>query len=1046
MTSSFGRFAFLALALAQPVCAQTYNFTVFAGTPTPSGAADGTGRAARFDRPVGLATDSAGNVYVGDSSNSLVRKITPAGVVTTVAGLAQSRGTTDGTGASARFMSPESLAADKDGTLYVADYDAHTIRRISPAGEVTTLAGLAGVPGALDGTGNGARFRNPVGVAVDAAGNVYVADRGNRTVRKITPAGVVTTLAGVAGQSGSTDGTGSAARFTGLAGLAVDAAGNVYAAESTTHIVRRISPAGEVTTLAGWPGLRGSTNGVGNAARFDAPAALAVDAAGNVYVADTVNEIIRRIAPDGTVTRYAGATDFAGNSDGDRLTAARFFRPQGIAIDSAGNIYVSETFSHTVRKISAAGVVSTLAGPGGNFGSANGPAATAQFHSPRSLAVDADGNVVVADTNNGALRRISTEGVVTTIAGQPGQFGYNDGNAATSRLGFPYGLFIDGAHNIFFTDVVYHTLRRLTPAGSVGTLAGSASAPGGSTDGFVTAARFNFPLGSAMDLFGTVYVVDSGNHTVRKITLDGIVSTFAGLAGVTGSIDGPGETARFNSPDSVAVDLLGNVYVSDFGNSTIRKITPAGVVSTFAGMPALTGSVDGRGSAARFENPTGLAVDYAGNVFVSDTNAHIIRKIAPDGTVTTIGGIANESGIRAGAGSAARLHLPSGIAVDRDGTLYVTCTFGNVIMRGAIESAPAITRQPLAGAAVPGASHTFSAGATGGGLNYQWRFNGTPIPGATGRTFTITNAQTTFAGNYSVVIANSAGSATSASVPFDVISTANVGRITNLAIRSQAGAGAQTLIVGLTIGGPGTTGAKPVLVRGVGPTLSRFNVSNLLADPKMDLFSGTIKTTENDDWGGTAEIATVMSQVGAFPFESGASKDAAIFNPSFAPGGYSVQVTGTGGATGVALAEIYDATPTDSYSATTPRLVNVSARTQVGTGDDILIAGFVIGGQTSKTVLIRAIGATLLNFGVTDPLMDPKLELFSGDTKIDENDDWQGTMTLTTAFDRVGAFGLPSVGLDSALLVTLPPGNYTAKVSGVDNETGVALVEVYDIP
>jgi hypothetical protein len=254
------------------------------------------------------------------------------------------------------------------------------------------------------------------------------------------------------------------------------------------------------------------------------------------------------------------------------------------------------------------------------------------------------------------------------------------------------------------------------------------------------------------------------------------------------------------------------------------------------------------------------------------------------------------------------------------------------------------------------------------------------------------------------------------------------------------------LIVGVAVGGTGTSGTKPILLRGVGPALGAFGVPGVLADPKLELFAGSgSKLSENDDWAGNAQVTAIGGQVGAFALGNSTSKDAALYNATVNPGSYSVWITGNGGTTGVALAEIYDATEGSAHTEATPRLTNVSARTQVGTGDNILIAGFSIGGQTSKTVLIRAVGPTLGVFNVPGALADPKLELFNGPTKINENDNWGGAAALSNAFQSVAAFQLPSSSLDAVLLVTLAPGSYTAQVSGVGNTTGVALVEVYEI-
>ena len=300
------------------------------------------------------------------SSNNTIRKITPAGVVSTLAGLAGSSGSADGTGSAARFCYPYGVAVDGSGNVYVADTDNYTIRKITPAGVVSTLAGLAGSSGSADGTGSAARFDYPYGVAVDGSGNVYVADSGNNTIRKITPAGVVSTLAGMAGSSGSADGTGSAARFNYPTGVAVDGSGNVYVADTGNNTIRKITPAGVVSTLAGTAGSSGSADGTGSAARFYYPYGVAVDGSGNVYVADNDNYTIRKITPAGVVSTLAGLAGSSGSADGTG-SAARFYYPYGVAVDGSGNVYVADTDNDTIRKITPAGVVSTLAGLAGKF-------------------------------------------------------------------------------------------------------------------------------------------------------------------------------------------------------------------------------------------------------------------------------------------------------------------------------------------------------------------------------------------------------------------------------------------------------------------------------------------------------------------------------------------------------------------------------------------------------------------------------------------------------------------------------------------------------
>ncbi len=597
--------------------------TTLAGTAGQAGSTDGTGAAARFLIPCGVAVDSSGNVYVGDTGNDTIRKITPAGVVTTLAGTAGQAGSTDGTGAAARFRTPYGIAIDASGNLYVADTNNDTIRKITPAGVVTTLAGTAGAAGSTDGTGTAARFNSPLGIAIDASGNVYVADSDNDTIRKITPAGVVTTLAGTAGVAGSTDGTGAAARFSFPLGIGVDAAGNVYVADSNNDTIRKITPAGVVTTLAGTAGAAGSTDGTGAAARFNTPYGLAVDASGNVYVADKVNDTIRKITPAGVVTTPAGTAGQVGSTNGGLFNA-----PVGVAVDASGNLYVADSRNDTIRKITAAGVVTTLAGSAGSAGSTDGTGAAARFNTPLGVAVDASGNVYVADSANDTIRKITAAGVVTTLAGTAGQAGSADGTGAAARFKTPYGVAVDSSGNVYVADTGNDTIRKITPAGVVTTLAGTAGAAG-STDGTGAAARFRNPLGVAVDSSGNVYVADSTNDTIRKITPAGVVTTLAGTAGAAGSTDGTGAAARFNSPCGVAIDASGNVYVGDQTNDTIRKITPAGVVTTLAGTAGAAGSTDGAGAAARFNSPCGVAIDASGNLYVGDKGNSAIRKMIP---------------------------------------------------------------------------------------------------------------------------------------------------------------------------------------------------------------------------------------------------------------------------------------------------------------------------------------------------------------------------------------------------------------------------------
>ncbi|MDO8542331.1 MAG: hypothetical protein Q7S40_17975 [Opitutaceae bacterium] len=1032
-------FLLLVLAGSTAANAQSYTWTTLAGLPPQTGTTDGPATGARYFRPGGIIADAAGTVYVADTYNHSIRKLAADGSVTTLAGLGGTSGSTDATGSAARFFNPQGLAVDSSGNLYVADSGNHVIRKVTAAGVVTTFAGVTRTSGSNDGAASEARFNNPFGLAFGRDGNLYVADRGNHTLRRISPAGAVTTVAGLAGTSGATDGVGADARFFGPAGITSDADGNIYLADSSNYTIRKITPDGIVSTLAGSPRLGGTLNGTGSAARFSLPYGVALDSSGNVYVADSNNDTIRRITPAGVVTTFAGAADQRGSVNGTG-SAARFFTPTAIAASPGGSLYVADTLNHSIRRITPAAVVTTFSGPGGNFGNTDGPGTAARFNYAHGLGPDGDGNLFITDTRNSSIRMVTPDGVVSTFARLP-------------SIGF-YGMAVDRFDNLVVSDITSDTVRIYSASSGAQYFdVGTAGRPG-AVDGDFAMASFNNPYGVALDpSFAFIYVADSSNHTIRRIAISSTtgvtVSTLAGSPGVTGSADGPGPDARFNFPQAITVDRARNVYVFDTNNYTIRKISPSGFVTTLAGGVGIPGTTNGTGAAARFLRAGGMTVDATGILFVSDAAGSTIRRVSPAGAVSTIGG-ATGSGVThaEGTGTAARFFEPGGITAGPDGAIYFVDTSNNVVMKGVLDSVPLITAPPQSLPVLPGTTVNLAVGATGGGLRYQWRFGGTIIPGATSATYTIPAVQAPAAGNYTVDVTNSAGMTTTEPAVLSVVETANVGRIINLAIRSKAGTAAETLIVGLGIGGNNTQGTKPILFRCVGPALGAFGVPDVLSDPKLELYdSGSRKINENDNWGGDSQLTAISTQVGAFALGAATSRDAALYVAAMnTPGSYTVQMTGSGGATGIVLAEIYDSTPADNYTATTPRLINVSARTRVGVAGDILIAGFVIGGSTAKTVLIRAIGPTLGAFGVPGALEDPKLELFAGTTRINQNDNWGGATTVAAAALSVGAFPLVATTRDAALLVTLAPGSYTAQVSGVNNATGVALVEVYEAP
>ena len=595
-----------------------------------------------------------------------------------------------------------------DPFLSIPPSDVSNVKITCAPYSATTLAlfaGNFGGPGTVDGPSAAAQFFIPQGVIADKAGNVYVADSGNRAIRKIDPTGAVSTLAGVPRLYGSADGLGAAARFSDPVGMATDAAGNLYIADSgnvTLSVVgstvpigsiRKVTPAGLVTTLA-------ELSGTNPGPLFG----IAVDSKKNVYVADSGSCVIRKLTPAGRLLLFAGMVGICGSADGTGA-AARFDWPNALAIDGMDNIYVTDSNNRTIRKITPAGVVSTLAGTPGNFGTFDGIGPLAQFSDPVGIGVDSLGNLYVSDWQfligtAYAIRKITPTGSVSTLAVLPyglvtEEWPIVDTNRA---IGYTMGVTVDGAGNVYVADASHSVIRKITPQGVVSLFAGTEYAPG-SADGTGSAAQFQGLLDKiAADNLGNLYVADGGNNTIRKITPSGVVSTFAGTAGTTGSVDGTGAAAQFNYPSAVATDAAGNVYVADLGNRTIRKITPAGVVSTLAGTAGTNGSADGTGPAAQFNYPNGVATDNAGNVYVADSFACTVRKITPAGLVSTFAGTAGSCSHADGVGAAARFESPSDVATDNAGNVYVADQSIRVITPAGVVSTLAGSRNS------PGAS------------------------------------------------------------------------------------------------------------------------------------------------------------------------------------------------------------------------------------------------------------------------------------------------------------------------------------------------------
>nr|WP_315469214.1 hypothetical protein [uncultured Undibacterium sp.] len=624
--------------------------TLIAGNIGGPGNVDGIGSNARFQSPQGIARDKDGNLYVADSGSHTIRKITPAGVVSTYAGQVGVAGFANGAATSAKFRYPLGLSIDANGNLYVADSENHLIRKISVDGIVTTIAGVYEQPGQDDGPADKARFRTPTDLVIDRNNNLYITDSENNTIRKMTANGQVSTLAGSPRQSGLMDGSGANARFKYPTGIAIDDKDHVYIADTSNNAIRRIDPAGNVSTIKP------------SAGEIKYPGYLKVLSNGDILISERNNHAIKKISLDNRVTIFAGQEANSGSENG-ASNIAKFNSPKAMAIDSTGNLFVAE--NPTIRKIAANGEVSTVAGSGRLTGATEAKGSTAKFYTPTSVVTDRQGNLFITDMNNHTIRKVTPNGETSLFAGSVGNSGNIDGMQGLARFDMPYTIAIDINDNLYVADG-NDFIRKITPQGLVSHIRTYAN------NNSSQEIWLNFASGISVDGLGNIFVAISGK--IFKIAPSGSTTLIAG-SGYYGNDNGVGEQARFAYLGGIVADLAGNLYVADNDNHNIRKISPSGQVTTFAGsVQGLPGAVDGTGLAARFNFPHSLTIDKTGNIFVGDLSNYTIRKITPEGVVSTVAGTATMGNLVLY--SIKTLSSPYGITIDNAGKFYAVMDQG----------------------------------------------------------------------------------------------------------------------------------------------------------------------------------------------------------------------------------------------------------------------------------------------------------------------------------------------------------------------------------
>ncbi len=699
------------------------TLTTIAGTGEQGFSGDGgPATQAKLHSPTGMAVDDADNLYIADTANGRIRRIDSAGIITTVV---------------SGLESPTSMALDGAGNLYVAEIANHRVRRVDTRGTITTVAGT----GSRGYSGDGgpavqARLNEPTGVAVDDAGNLYIVDSQNHRIRKVGALGTITTYAGIGDRPTGNIRINDApvlafkAQLDWPHSISVDRAGNLYFSDFSHHRVRRVDSSGTLTTIAGSGhdifhsnGYRGD-GGPAIGAQLEGPGGVAADGAGNIYIADSGNSRIRILTPTSphpetlqTPTGLRATTVSSSRIDlewRDNTANERGFvvqrRPDGVTYwvqvattpanattyfdsgvvplatwhyrvrafnDTASSAFSNEATAKTPAPPPRTGTewtITTIAGTGEQvYGGDGGTAVRAQLNWPYGVAVDGAGNIYISDLFDHRIRRVDTRGTITTIAGT-GKQGYSGdgGPAVRAQLANPQGVAVDGAGNVYIADRSNSRIRRIDTGGMITTVAGTGARGYGGDGGPAVGADLNWPFGIVLDRSGNLYIADSNNHRIRRVDTTGVINTIAGNGELGYSGDGAlAVHARLFQPSGLAVDDAGNLYFADAPNQSVRRVDANGTITTVAG-----GGYDGDGgpaTLARLRQPSGVAVDPLGNLYIADSQNHRIRRVDTRGIISTIAGT-GEAGYSGDGGPAVRaeLHRPGRVAVDGDGNIYVT--------------------------------------------------------------------------------------------------------------------------------------------------------------------------------------------------------------------------------------------------------------------------------------------------------------------------------------------------------------------------------------
>jgi streptogramin lyase len=1023
----------------------------------------------------GIAINNSNTSYVLDYVRKYILCITQSGTIAT-------RGL-PGFGLPGFGSSPQRIAIDSNGNSYTTDNVDNVIRKIAVDGTVTIIAGNLGVIGANDGTGASATFNSPVGITIDSNGNLYVADYGNKLIRKIDTLYNVTTVAGIAGISGYTDGPINQATFTSPIGITIDTNYNIYVCESLSNTIRKITTAGIVSTYAGKSQSAGALDGVGVAARFNNPQDLTVDSFGNLYVADSGNYLIREIDTAANVKSIAGKSGVSGSIDGSGISAGFAFLT-GISFNKTnGTLAVTEYNSASNISFVRLGIPailtsitsqpkSLLVNPGSSATFAvnvtgqapftfqwfkNGvpiPGATSNAYSITSAQLTDAASYYVTITNSqdietssSAILSINSPPLITT---QP--------ISATATLGYPVMFSVNAIGGVNLQYQWYLNGKTITDA---------------------TSNVYRIPSTTTSNV--GLYTVSVSNQAGSSISSTAnlvlnspyVFTTIAGSAGLSGAIDAAGSLARFNRPTGICVDKNGNIFVSDTNNFAIRKITPSGFVSTYAGVLGMQGRQIGSTSVSNFYMPLGITLDATGNLYVIDENA--VKKITNGGSVLIFAGNSQVLSMVSGSNQyinisgiySITLNTPQAIALDNLGNYFVSAY---TTLNSGFSGVYKLSNTGLGSLITPSLDAARLSGIVTDSLNNVYICVNNVID-----KISSSGVLTVFAGSGSAGSLDGVGGAASFNSPTGLAVDSNdnlyVADSGNNLIRLITPSGVVT-----TIGG--TSALNPGSSDGAGSNASFYNPIGIAVDSSgaiyvADNYNNTIRkgviqtvaqvapviitqpSSQATFVGSAVTLSAAFSSSGNTTYQwyqngiaiPGANSNNYTVNSakSTDTGIYTLVATNSSGSVttnpvAIAVTDIPKVT-------NSTQLVNVSCLQQLPK-NGMLTTGFILQGTQSSQVLIRVSGPALANFGVPNVMTDPTLKLYdSNQNVVASNSGWAGNQNIATAANSVGAFAIQDTSSnDSAVLVNLQPGAYTVQGASASGQAGSLIIEVYQLP